>query len=162
LSFSSTEDLLKVLSDSIERIRHSTSADERQSIVISTVEFLKLNDREDLCKRFTNEIAKETNLNTEDNLNEENMEVDDEQDKKQLAITEYNDVDYRFLDQDMDHRMPPIITPENERQRAHIFSSDLDADDRTIKSNLMEERRDKRTTIDSDFRKSDTKITSPR
>jgi len=179
LSFSSTEDLLKLISDSIERIRHSSSADVKQSTIAFTMEVLKSNEREDLCKRFANEIAKEAGLSTtvitEDNLNEENMEVDDEQDdkhKKQLSISEYNDVDYRFLDQDMDHRMPTII-PENARQKdvlgnlsfPTVSSSDHDADDRTIRSSLREEEREKRTTIignDSDFRTNNVKIAPPR
>jgi len=167
------------MSESIERIRHTTSADVRNSIVMSTMEFLKSNGREELCKRFTNELAKEANSSTtgitEDNLNEENMEVDDEQDdkyKKQVSISEYNDVDYRFLDQDMDHRITTTI-PENERQKdiigksnfSNVLSSDHDADDRTIKSSIIEEGRKKRTTNidnDSDFRTSDAKIASPR
>jgi hypothetical protein len=144
------------------------------------MEFLKSNGREELCKRFTNEIAKEANSSTigitEDNLNEENMEVDDEQDdkyKKQLSISEYNDVDYRFLDQDMDHRITTTIIPENEREKdiigkssfSNVLSSDHDADDRTIKSSIIEEGRKKRATNidnDSDFRTSDAKIASPR
>jgi len=167
------------MSDSIERIHHSSSADVKQSTVAFTMEVLKSNEREDLCKRFANEIAKEAGFSStviaEDNLNEENMEVDDEQDdkhKKQLSISEYNDVDYRFLDQDMDHRMPAII-PENARQNdvlekssfPTVLSSDQDADDRTIKPNLREEGREKRTTIignDSDFRTNNVKIAPPR
>jgi hypothetical protein len=159
------------MSESIEHIRHSTSADVRQSIVMSTMEFLKSIEREDLCKRFANEIAKQTSLNTaviaEDNLNEENMEVDDEQDdkhKKQLSISEYNDVDYRFLDQDMDHRMPTIIPKNEGRTRfPDVLSNDRDADDRTIKSSLMGGGREKRTPVignDSGFRANDGKITS--
>jgi hypothetical protein len=174
--------------ESIERIRHSTSTDGRHSIFINTIEFLKSNEREDLCKRFTNEfqsviseskLAKESSSSTAvltgDNLNEENMEVDDEQDdkhKKQLSISEYNDVDYRFLDQDMDHRMTTIIS-ENDRDKditrksrfSDVLSSDRDADDRTIKSHLMDDGREKRTRIigsDSDFRTNDTRIASPR
>ncbi len=165
-SFSSTDDLVKLISESIERIRQSTSPNVRQSTMMFTMELLKASGREDLCKQFVNEIAKETGASAEviadDNLNEENMEVDDEQEdkhKKQSSISEYNDVDYRFLDQDIDHRMP-TITPEN-KGRSDVLSSDRDADDRTIKSSLMEERKEKRGN-DSDFRKSDAKLTSPR
>jgi hypothetical protein len=100
-----------------------------------------------------------------DNLNEENMEVDDEQDdkhKKQLSISEYNDVDYRFLDQDMDHRITTIpIIPEKDvitkkSRFSDILSSHRDADDRTI---ITGEEKEKNTTImdnDFDFRSNDT------
>jgi hypothetical protein len=153
------------------------------------MEFLKSNGREDLCTRFTNDLhtvmlesktAKEANLSTavtvDDNLNEENMEVDDEQDekqKKQLSISEYNDVDYRFLDQDMDHRMTTTVIPENEQRNnmrrrsrfSEVLSSHRDADDRAIKSNLMGEEKDETAMVissDSDFRTDDAKIISPR
>ncbi|CAF2371700.1 unnamed protein product [Rotaria sp. Silwood2] len=189
----STEDLLKLISESFDHIRHATSVDTITPTVMSTMELLKSSGREDLCARFTNDLhtimsewklSKETTLTkaviTGDNLNEENMEVDDEQDdkqKKQLSISEYNDVDYRFLNQDMDHRITTTtITPENDHQNERrkditkksrfsdvVLSSHRDADDRTIKSNLMGEQREKRTTIignDSDFRTDDTKRTS--
>jgi hypothetical protein len=168
------------MSDSLERIRHSTSKDEIHTRFMSIMELLKSNDRDDLCSRFTNDL--QTIMSgwkipkvTGDNLNEENMEVDEEQEdryKKQLSISEYNDVDYRFLDQDMDHRMTTSIIPEHDRRKdvtrksrfSDVLSSDRDADDRTIKSNLIEER-EKRTTMidnDSDFRTNETKISSPR
>lgn len=107
----STDDLVKLMSQSIERIRQAPSTDVKQSIIMSTLEILKSNNREDLCKRYTNDAAKYIGANTAvtvDNLNEENMEVEDEQDNKydkQLELNEFNDVDYRLLDQDMDHRM---------------------------------------------------------
>ncbi|CAF0918033.1 unnamed protein product [Rotaria sordida] len=165
---------------------------------MSTIELLKSSGREDLCTRFTNDLntamsewkaIKESNLTkviiSDDNLNEENMEVDDEQDdklKKQLIISEYNDIDYRFLDHDMDHRMVTTTTttirPDNDYHNERrkditkksrfsdvILSGHHDADDRAIKSNLMGEDREKRTTIignDSDFRTGDMKKTSPR
>ncbi|CAF5158334.1 unnamed protein product [Rotaria sp. Silwood1] len=91
-------------------------------------------------------------------------------------MSEYNDVDYRFLDQDMDHRIKTTIIPENDNPNDRrkdvtkksrfsdvILSSHRDADDRTIKSNFMGDEREKRTTIvgnDSDFRTGDTTRTS--
>ncbi|CAF0951740.1 unnamed protein product [Rotaria sordida] len=194
----STEDLNKLISESLDRIRHATSIDTISPIVMSTIELLKSSGREDLCTRFTNDLntamsewkaIKESNLTkviiSDDNLNEENMEVDDEQDdklKKQLIISEYNDIDYRFLDHDMDHRMVTTTTttirPDNDYHNERrkditkksrfsdvILSGHHDADDRAIKSNLMGEDREKRTTIignDSDFRTGDMKKTSPR
>lgn len=161
----SNDDLIKLISDSTERFVRTNSDELKQSIIISTMETLKSNEREDLCKQFANEIARVASLNTtnntEDNLNEENMEVDDEQDKRQLAISEYNDVDYRFLDQDMDHRMPGIMMSIDETHKG-VSTNDHDADDRTIKSNLINDERTKKSTNDSDFRTSDTKLTSPR
>ena len=135
--------------------------------VKSTAEPSKINERENVLKRFSAETA----VVSTDNLNEENMEVDEEQDdkyKKQLVISEFNDVDYRFLDQDMDHRLSTII-PANEGRTdvfgkgsfSDVMSSDRDADDRTIKSTFMAEGRERRDN-DSDFRASDVKRTSPR
>ncbi|CAF3370644.1 unnamed protein product [Rotaria sp. Silwood1] len=190
----STEDLSKLISESLDHIRRATTIDAIPPIVMSTIELLKSSGREDLCTRFTNDLntaiseckaTKETNLTkaviTGDNLNEENMEVDEEQDdkqKKQLSMSEYNDVDYRFLDQDMDHRIKTTIIPENDNPNDRrkdvtkksrfsdvILSSHRDADDRTIKSNFMGGEREKRTTIvgnDSDFRTGDTTRTSPK
>ncbi|CAF1064615.1 unnamed protein product [Adineta steineri] len=164
----STEDLFKLTSESFERIRHSKSADAIHSIVMSTLEILKSNGREDLCTKFTNDLhtkmsewqkLKETNSNrpvtADDNLNEENMEVDDEQDdklKRQLSESEYNDVDYRFLGQDTDHRMTTSSVPENEQSKdvttkspfSDVFSAHRDADDRSMKSNLTKEEREKK------------------
>lgn len=106
----SIDDLLKFMSESMERIRQTASTDVKQSLVKSTLEFLRSNNREDLCERFKADAAKLIGANTAavavgDNLNEENMEVEDEQYNKQLELNEFNDVDYRLLDQDMDHRM---------------------------------------------------------
>ena len=178
VSFSSTEDLVRLISESFDRIRHATSIDAIQPIVMSTVVFLKSRGREDLCTRFTNELHNvvlewKTTKNTSsaptitigDNLNEENMEVDDEQDdkqKKQLSISEYNDVDYRFLDQDMDHRITTSIVPENnhhnERRRdatrksrfSDVLLSHYDADDRTTESSFIEEGRENTVAVDYD------------
>jgi hypothetical protein len=174
------------MSDSLERIRHSSSADAIRPIFISTIEFLKSNGREDLCTSFTNDLhtsmsewqtAKEASSTTaavvEDNLNEENMEVDDEQDdkhKKQSSTSEYNDVDYRFLDQDMDHRI--TTTDENGRRKdtnrksrfSDVLPNHRDADDRTMKSNSIDDEKEKRTTMidnDLDFRTGDNEIASP-
>jgi hypothetical protein len=122
LNFSSAIDHgLKMIADSLERICHASSIDAIQTISNATIEFLKLNDTEELCVRFTDQLpsaiskwqsTRETTTkqteSTDDNLNEENMDVDDEHDeryRKQLSNSEYNDVDYRFLDQDMDHRV---------------------------------------------------------
>ena len=118
----------------------------RQSIIMSTIEILKTNQREDLCKQFIDEITKiihanNTEVTLEDNLIEESMEVDDEQDdryKKSLRITEYNDVDYRFFDQDMDHRMPANQSDSTTNHRTTIIDND------------------------SDFRTNDVKIQPPR
>lgn len=158
------------------------------------MEHLKSNLRDDLCLRFTNELQtamsewkppKEISSNsaaiTEDNLNEENMEVDDEQEDKQkkqsIALSEYNDVDYRFLSQDMDHRTMSTSVPSNDFQneqrnditRISPFSSVLpghyDADDRTLKSSSIGEQKQKRSTIidnDSDFRLNDVPRASPK
>jgi hypothetical protein len=116
----------------------------------------KSNEHEDLFQQSANATAKEAGVILDDNLNEENMEVDEEQDdknRKQLMISEFNDVDYRFFDQDMDHRIIPSFSD--------VLPSERDADDRTIKSNLMEKGREKRSN-DSDFRTSDANIKSPR
>lgn len=122
MHFSSTDDLAKLMSESLERIRQATSNDVKQSLVMSTLEFLKSNNREDLCRQFATDVTKEmdttTGVTVGDNLNEENMEVEEEHDdkyRKQLELNEFNDVDYRLLDQDMDHRMSEFM-PENDRE----------------------------------------------
>ena len=133
-----------MISDSLERIRRASSTDTIQMIVVSTMEFLKSHGSEDLCPRFTSEIrgaiaewqaskdasAAEAVL-VGDNLNEENMEVDDEHDerfKKQAAAaaaSEYNDVDYRFLDQDMDHRPAASKRVRHDDERRKSRFSDV-------------------------------------
>ncbi|CAM4927111.1 unnamed protein product [Rotaria socialis] len=189
----STEDLVKLISDSFDHIRRASSLDAIRPIVMSTMELLKSSGREDLCTRFTNELhtmmleenlKKETNVTSAhtdgDNLNEENMEVDEEQDdkqKKQLNISEFNDVDYRFLGQDMDHRIATTTAPENdhhnERRKdamrksrfSDVISSHRDADDRTVKSSLMIDERERKPTMignDLDFRTGDAKRLSPK
>lgn len=114
------------------------------------------------------QVNKESNplIIPEDNLTEENMEVDEEQDdksKKQSTISEFNDIDYRFMDQDVDHRIGGIFSMNEQGKdvfdQTHfssILSSDRDADDRTMKSNfIVSSSRDPRAN-DSDFRTSDT------
>lgn len=95
-----------------------SSIDSVSAIAISMIDYLKLNRHEDLCAQFTQEVSdilskwqsqkevEKTEAPTViDNLNEENMDVDEESEKKQFVESEFNDVDYRFLDQDMDHRL---------------------------------------------------------
>lgn len=98
----------------------------------------------------------------EDNLTEENMEVDEEQEeknKKQSLISEFNDIDYRFMDQDIDHRLEGVFVGPT--SYSPILTNNRDADDRTIKSTLINDRRDPRGN-DSDFRRSDIQRISPR
>ena len=154
--FSSTDDLNKFISESLERIRQSTSTDAIHPIVLATMELLKSSGRDDLCTQFTSDLhtviaewraVRETAANKDDNdnLNEENMEVDEEQDdklKKQVSESEFNDVDYRFLDQDMDHRVttdvPPDTTQHKDSARksrfSDLFTAHRDADDRSLKT----------------------------
>lgn len=174
------------MSDSLDRIRRDSSADAVHRIVMPIMEMLKSSGREDLCLKFTNDLStilSERNLtkgptasSAGDNLNEENMEVDDEQDdkhKKQLDFSEFNDVDYRFLDQDTDHRMIPSIISDTDaqndrrnidlRQTSHfsnVIPGNRDADDRTIKEN--KEKGTIMMTTDSDFRTGGIKRTSPK
>lgn len=72
----------------------------------------------------------------DDNLTEENMDVDDDQDdkhKKSIITSsnlnlssEFNDVDYRFHKQDMDHQIKPTTTTTDHRkQRRKSRFSDL-------------------------------------
>ena len=169
-----------MISDSLQRIRHASSTDAIQTIVVTTMEFLKSHGSEDLCPRFASEIrgaiaewqasrdasAAEVEF-VGDNLNEENMEVDDEHDerfKKQsaAAASEYNDVDYRFLDHDMDHRPTTSkrVRPDDERRKSRFsdvapgereeqsFQSISDKDGRSSK-------RTSATNEDSDLRLKD-------
>lgn len=110
-----------------------------------------------------------TTIIPDDNLTEENMEVDEEQDDKQKkasTISEFNDIDYRFMDQDIDHRLGGIFSINEQQGKEDVFgrthlssilSSDHDADDRAMKSNVIVAplSRDPRGN-DSDFRTSDT------
>lgn len=104
----------------------------------------------------------------DDNLTEENMEVDEEQEdrnKKQSLVSEFNDIDYRFMDQDIDHRIGGVFSINDERKDvtnySPVLTNNRDADDRTIKSNIISDRRDPRGN-DSDFRRSDIQRISPR
>jgi len=186
------------MTDSLERIRHSLTADDIRSIVMSTMEILKVNKRDDLCADFNERIrigmiewqAKHGNTSistptvlTGDNLMEENMDVDDDQDdkhKKQIILTstskstrEFNDIDYRFLDQDMDHHMTTTDHGNNHRKqrRKSRFSDLLPTDDirgKKSKSNISIEKifsnkeKDKSTLVNKDFRINNTKIESPK
>ena len=101
----------------------------------------------------------------EDNLTEENMEVDEEQEdknKKQSLMSEFNDIDYRFMDQDIDHRIGGIFSINDERKDVfdgtNYSTNNRDADDRTVKSNIIKDPRGN----DSDFRRNDIHRISPR
>ena len=156
----------KLIFESLERIRQSTSLDAIQSITLSTIELLNSSGHADLSARFAKDLpavmsqwqaTKDSGANTsatsDDNLNEENMEVDDEQDdknKKQTSsISEFNDVDYRFLDpEDIDHRMATTTYSATDQQnpmiKSHfpsLFRTHTDADDRSSTSHLSSEDR---------------------
>jgi hypothetical protein len=140
-------------------MHRSSTTDDIRSIFMSTTEILKANKRDDLCADFNNNFRhvmtewqathRNTSISTStivagDNLIEENMDVDDDQDdkhKKQITTSStsnstrgFNDVDYRFLNQDMNHR----------KQRRKSRFSDLlpSNDDRTkkSKSNISNEK----------------------
>ncbi|CAF1212957.1 unnamed protein product [Rotaria sordida] len=163
----SNEDLHKLLFDSLERIRHSLKSDDIRSIVMSTMKILKANERDDLCKHFNDNLRivmiewqtkqGSTSIVVDDNLIEENMDVDDDQDdknKKQITTSstsnissEFNDVDYRFLDQDMHHHMKTTTTTtaveddsHRKQRRKSRFSDRLPIDDNhtiKVKSNIQ-------------------------
>ncbi|CAF4702320.1 unnamed protein product [Rotaria sp. Silwood1] len=173
----SNEDLHKLIVDSLERIRHSLKSDDIRSIVTSTMEILKANNREDLCTYFNDNLRIAINewqarqgsssIVVDDNLIEENMDVDDDQDdkhKKQITTSstfnissEFNDIDDRFLYQDMCHHMTTTTTAaaveddgDRKQRRKSRFSDRLTTDDnRTVKvkSNIQ---------IDKSFSKEDT------
>jgi hypothetical protein len=187
------------MTDSLEHIRHSLTADGIRSIVMSTMEILKVNKRDDLCADFNERIrigmiewqAKHGNTSIStptvlagDNLMEENMDVDDDQDdkhKKQITPTstskstrEFNDIDYRFLDQDMDHHMTTTTDHGNnhrKQRRKSRFSDLLPTDDvrgKKSKSNISigkifsNKEKDKLALVNKDFRINNTKIESPK
>lgn len=188
---------MKLITDSLDRIRHASSPEEIQSIVTVTVETLQSNGHEELCARFSNEIptvisqwqasqekSSATEAPTDDNLNEENMDVEEEMEdryKKQLSTSEFNDVDYRFLDQDMDHRLSAPTTTTTTKDD-HTQQKDLrkksrfsdvppapagrDADDREIVPNsFFQDENNKRARgmdSDSDLRTTDVKRTATR
>ena len=184
LAFSSAD---QFICESLERIRHAPSAEAIQSLVKSTVETLQSNGQEEFCARFSAEMpsviaqwqaGQEKSLAKEatrdDNLNEENMDVEEEMEeryKKQLATSEFNDVDYRFLDQDMDHRHSTAPTtadptPQKELRKKSRFSdvppAPRDADDRQLAgpTTFLQDENNKRargTDNDSDLRTSDVK-----
>lgn len=100
-----------------------------------------------------------------DNLTEENMDVDDDQDEKQKkqqitssgshSVRELKDVDYRFLNQEMDHQTMKTNPVANQRRprRKSRFSDITPTDlDRLKKSRITSERvfprtREKRSPI---------------
>jgi hypothetical protein len=96
----------------------------------------------------------------DDNLIEENMDVDDEQDdkrKKQITTSsnsEFNDTDYRFLDQDMDLSMTTTTgEDDNQRkQRRKSRFSDLSSTDNEqnikLKSNDPSKKEEKEKSTD--------------
>jgi len=134
------------------------------------LEILKANKRDDLTAHFNDNLRivmvewQATHGNTPiststiiagDNLIEENMDVDDDQDdkhKKQIitssnsnSTSEFNDIDYRFLDQDMDHHMKITDHVNNHRKprRKSRFSDVLSTDDdrtKKFKSNISIEK----------------------
>jgi len=184
------------MSDSLERIRHSSTADGIRSIVMSTMEILKANKRDDLCADFNERLriamiewqVKHGNTSISiptivagDNLIEENMDVDDDQDdkhKKQIIPTstsnstsEFSDIDYRFLDQDMDHYMKTTNHANDHRKqrRKSRFSDLVPTDDirsKKSKSNISIEKmfsnKEKSALVNTDFRINNTKIESPK
>jgi len=185
------------MSDSLERIRHSSTADGIRSIVMSTMEILKANKRDDLSADFNERLriamiewqVKHGNTSISiptivagDNLIEENMDVDDDQDdkhKKQIIPTstsnstsEFSDIDYRFLDQDMDHHMRTTTNDANDhrkQRRKSRFSDLVPTDDirsKKSKSNISIEKmfsnKEKSALVNTDFRINNTKIESPK
>jgi hypothetical protein len=170
------------MSDSLERIRHSPTTDNIHSIVMSTTEIFKSNRRDDLCTRFTDDLRNimakwqstqgsssiSTTTVTDDNFIEENMDVDDDQDdkhKKQITTSnissECNDIDYRFLDQDMDHHKTITTTHNNHhrKQRRKSRFSDLLPTGNKLKSNIsnfLKDEKEKSTIVKTD----NVKITS--
>jgi hypothetical protein len=187
------------MSDSLERIHHLSTVDDIRSIEMSTIEILKSNERDDLSARFANDLrfimAKRqathgtTSVSTPtvvtgDNLIEENMDVDDDQDdkhKKQVttsstssSTSEFKDIDYRFLDQDMDRPMTTTdqINDHRKQRRRSRFSDLLPTDvDRTKTSKLnipigkvfsKEEEEDKSAIKNPTFRIDNAKRTSPK
>ena len=124
---------MKIVNDTFEHIRHASSSEMIQSLAHSTMEFLKSHGQTDLCAQFVQQLpsaisawqtsmateAKKSERPSDDNLNEENMEVedqaDDRQQKKRLSFSEFNDVDYRFLDHDdMDHRLASLANNDHD------------------------------------------------
>ncbi|CAF0765224.1 unnamed protein product [Adineta steineri] len=120
------EDLLKLISDSLERMRHSSTTDNICSIFTATTEILKAHKRDDLIQQFIdnhrialtewqmihgNTSAVSTTTVTDDNLIEENMDVDDDdhqddKNKKQIItsstcnkLNEFSVAEYHFYNQ---------------------------------------------------------------
>ncbi|UJR30808.1 hypothetical protein I4U23_018326 [Adineta vaga] len=178
------DDLLKLISESLQFIHRSSTVDSIHSIVTSTVETLKINKRDDLCTSFLHDYQiiftewSKRHANTSmtvagDNLIEENMDVvDDDQDekhKKQLTISstlpdDFNDIDYRFLDPDMDHSMTSSVTSNDhhhrKQRRKSRFSDILPTDfNRCVKLKSKDERQNS-TIPNKDLSTDTTKISS--
>ncbi|CAM4944756.1 unnamed protein product [Rotaria socialis] len=154
---SSQDDLLKLIFDSLECIRHAVKSDDIHPIVTSTMEILTTNNRDDLCTQFTDRLrvvmnawkAKQENSSViaDDNLIEENMDVDNDNDATQddkakkpiitsstsKSLKRSRDFDYRFTNQDKNPPTPITITAENDghrrKRRKSRFSDRLPTDD---------------------------------
>jgi hypothetical protein len=160
------------------------------------MEILKANKRNDLITRFndnlrvamtewqavhgTTSISIPT-IVVGDNLIEENMDVDDDQDdkqKKQITTSSsshlasaFKDVDYRFLDQDIDHQMSKTSQINNHHKRrksrfSDISPADLDRAKKWKSNNSIEKifpktKEDKSALEDTSLRINNTKKASP-
>ena len=192
---SSNQNLHQLISDSLERIRHSSTVDDIKSIVLSVMEILKTSKRDDLCAHFTDQLrgtmtewqAKQENasistlrLVVDDNLIEENMDVDDDQDdrhRKQIITSstsnlsnDFSDVDYRFLNQDVNHSATTTVQDSGHRKqrRKSRFSDRLPTDDNqaiqvksiaSISKTFSKEVK-KYTVVNVDFRIDNAKVES--
>ncbi|CAF4545816.1 unnamed protein product, partial [Rotaria magnacalcarata] len=160
---SSQDDLLKLIFDSLECIRHAVKSDDIHPIVTSTMEILTTNNRDDLCTQFTDRLrvvmnawkAKQENASVvaDDNLIEENMDVDNDNDTTQddkakkaiitsstsKSLNQSRDFDYRFTNQDKSPPTPITTTAENgghrKKRRKSRFSDRLPTDDVDDQSN---------------------------
>ena len=94
--FRSNDALLELISTALQSIRQSPMLESSRPIVLSTMDVLRGHRRDDLCKRFIDDLRSVVTEGstvrepdsvipavTGDNLIEENMEVDDEQEDKQ-------------------------------------------------------------------------------
>ena len=143
--------MLQLISDSLQRIRHAPTADDIRSTVMSTTATLETHRRNDLNIQFHEQlrtvlvewqtlhentsIAISTGV-TGDNFTEENMDVDEDQDEKQKkqqiissachAVREFKDIDYRFLDQEMDQAMTNRQKPQRKSRFSDVLPSDFD------------------------------------
>lgn len=150
ISFSSSENLI---SDSLQRIRHASTADAIRSIVMSTTSTLEAHRRNDLNTQFHDQLRtvmvewQTRHPNTSialptgvigDNFTEENMDVDEDQEEKQKkqqqqiisstshAVKEPTDIDYRFLDQEVDSSTTNRQKLRRKSRFSDILPSDFD------------------------------------